>query len=98
MLIYLLEKFDKIKKDRALYCSQIEEDTRNKEKTASFNCYENGKGFAMFPDFEGSAAILYKSIKQLTVSKSSTEAELISLKEAVMHILWVAQICQILPN
>jgi hypothetical protein len=25
MLTYLLEKLDKIKKDRALYCSQIEE-------------------------------------------------------------------------
>jgi hypothetical protein len=31
MLTYLLEKFDKIKKDRALYCSQIEEE-REKEK------------------------------------------------------------------
>ena len=32
MLTYLLEKFEKIKKDRALYCSQIEE-TRKKEET-----------------------------------------------------------------
>jgi hypothetical protein len=33
MLTYLLDKFAKIKKDRALYCSEIEEDTRNKEHT-----------------------------------------------------------------
>jgi hypothetical protein len=36
MLTYLLEKLDKIKKDRALYCSQIEEtkieEEREKEK------------------------------------------------------------------
>ena len=32
MLTYLLDKFDKIKKDRVLYCSKIEEDTKNKEK------------------------------------------------------------------
>ncbi len=31
MLTYLLEKFEKIKKDRALYCSQIEE--TQKEET-----------------------------------------------------------------
>jgi len=31
MLTYLLEKLDKIKKDRALYCSKIEEE-REKEK------------------------------------------------------------------
>ena len=69
----------------------------NASVDASFNCYENGRGhsgFAMFLDLEGSAAILYKSIKQLTVSNSSTEAELISLKEAVMHILWAARMCQ----
>jgi hypothetical protein len=33
MLTYLLDKFAKIKKDRALYCSEIEEDIRNKENT-----------------------------------------------------------------
>lgn len=37
MLTYLLEKFEKIKKDRALYCSQIEEtqkeETGKKEET-----------------------------------------------------------------
>ncbi len=32
MLTYLLEKLDKIKKDRALYCSQIEEKEKEKEK------------------------------------------------------------------
>jgi hypothetical protein len=33
MLTYLLDKFAKIKKDRALYCSEIEEDSRKKEDT-----------------------------------------------------------------
>lgn len=37
MITYLLEKLDKIKKERALYCSQIEEtrieETKNKEDT-----------------------------------------------------------------
>ena len=32
MLTYLLEKLDKIKKDRALYCSQIEKTQIEKEK------------------------------------------------------------------
>ena len=32
MLTYLLEKLDKIKKERALYCSQIEETKKEKEK------------------------------------------------------------------
>jgi hypothetical protein len=32
MLTYLLEKFDKIKKERGLYCSKLEEDTRIEEK------------------------------------------------------------------
>jgi len=31
MLTYLLEKLDKIKKDRALYCSQIEKEKEEKE-------------------------------------------------------------------
>lgn len=34
MLTYLLEKLNKIKKDRALYCSQIEETKIEKEKEA----------------------------------------------------------------
>ena len=32
MLTYLLDKLDKIKKDRALYCSQIEKTQIEKEK------------------------------------------------------------------
>ena len=31
MLTYLLEKLNKIKKDRALYCSQIEKEKEKKE-------------------------------------------------------------------
>ena len=62
---------------------------------ASFNCYETGKGhsgFCLFPDLEGSAAILYKSLKQKTVTKSSTESELVALKEAVQNILNCAEL------
>lgn len=33
MLTYLLDKFAKIKKDRALYCSKIEEDAKIEEDT-----------------------------------------------------------------
>ena len=67
----------------------------NASVDASFNCYENGKGhsgFCLFPDLEGSAAILYKSLKQKTVSKSSTESELVALKEAVQQILNCAEL------
>ena len=32
MLTYLLEKLDKIKKERALYCSKIEEDAKIEDK------------------------------------------------------------------
>lgn len=35
MLTYLLEKLDKIKKDRALYCSQIEKEKEKEEKKES---------------------------------------------------------------
>ena len=49
-------------------------------------------GFCLFPDLEGSAAILYKSLKQKTVTKSSTESELVSLKEAVQQILICAEL------
>ena len=62
---------------------------------ASFNCYETGKGhsgFCLFPDREGSAAILYKSLKQKQIAKSSTESELIALKEAVQNILVCAEL------
>ena len=33
MLTYLLDKFAKIKKDRDLYCSKIEEDAKIEEET-----------------------------------------------------------------
>ena len=41
-----------------------------------------------------SSAILYKSLKQLQISKSSTESELISLKEAVQNIILCAELMQ----
>ena len=69
--------------------------TYNASVDASFNCYETGKGhsgFCLFPDLVGSAAILCKSLKQKQVTKSSTESELVALKEAVQHILICAEL------
>ena len=67
----------------------------NASVDASFNCYETGRGhsgYCLFPDLQGSAAILYKSLKQKQISGSSTESELISLKEAVQNILLCANL------
>jgi len=68
---------------------------------ASFNCYENGRGHSgilMFLD-RVSAAILAKSLKQQTVSGSSTQAELISLNEGVLHVMWLEGILsELLPG
>ena len=73
----------------------------NASVDASFNCYETGRGhsgYCLFPDLQGSAAILYKSLKQKQISGSSTEAELISLKEAVQNIVWCAKLVEELDN
>ena len=40
MLTYLLDKFAKIKKDRALYCSKIEEETKIKEESKTPIIYD----------------------------------------------------------
>lgn len=40
MLTYLLEKLDKIKKDRALYCSQIEKEKEEKKETRVPTVYD----------------------------------------------------------
>lgn len=40
MLTYLLDKFAKIKKDRALYCSKIEEETQKEEKSKAPIIYD----------------------------------------------------------
>ena len=49
-------------------------------------------GYCIFADKIGSAAILYRSVKQKTVADSSTEAEVIALHELVQHLLWVISI------
>jgi len=68
---------------------------------ASFNTYENGRGHSgilMFLD-RLSAAILAKSLKQKVVTNSSTGAELVCLNEAVLHILYIADILkELLPT
>ena len=49
-------------------------------------------GYCIFADKIGSAAILYRSVKQKTVADSSTEGEVIALHELVQHLLWVISI------
>ena len=49
-------------------------------------------GYCVFADKIGSAAILYRSVKQKSVADSSTEAEVIALHELVQHLLWITSI------
>lgn len=49
-------------------------------------------GYCIFADKIGSAAVLYRSVKQKSVADSSTEAEVIALHELVQHLLWVISI------
>jgi len=62
---------------------------------SSFNTHWDSKGhtgFAVFPDFEGSAAIIVKSTKHHSTADSSTEAELMALHEAMKYITWIADV------
>ena len=62
---------------------------------ASFMTHADMKshtGYCVFADDMGSAGIVYRSLKQKTVSNSSTEAELIALHELVMHLVWLQSI------
>ena len=62
---------------------------------AAFDVHPDHKshtGYVIFPDFAGSAGILCRSMKQKTISSSSTEAEIIALHEGVRHLLWVLEI------
>ena len=62
---------------------------------ASFMTHPDMKshtGYCIFADDMGSAGIIYRSLKQKTVSNSSTEAEIIALHELVMHLIWVQSI------
>ena len=59
---------------------------------ASFMCHRDMRshtGYAIFADTIGSAGIVYRSIKQTTVSNSSTEAEIIALHDLVQHLIWI---------
>ena len=49
-------------------------------------------GYCIFADNVGSAAILFRSVKQKTVADSSTEAEVIALHELVQHLLWIISV------
>jgi hypothetical protein len=61
---------------------------------ASFNHHFDAKGHSGVVVFasDGSAGVLFKSLKQKTVANSSCEAELIALHEAVLHLLWIARV------
>lgn len=62
---------------------------------ASFNCHQDAKGhsgYVIYPDGTGSSGILYKSLKQKRVADSSTEAELMSLHEAVQYLIYLSNI------
>ena len=73
---------------------------------AGFQTHQDAKGhtgFVIFPD-SSSAGVLFKCLKQRSVSQSSAEAELISLHEAVTYLNWVSSIyddlgfhCQPIP-
>jgi hypothetical protein len=56
---------------------------------ASYGLHPDGKGhLGIFITF-GSAPITQKSMKQKTVSLSSTEAEVIAVVEAITYIIWL---------
>ncbi len=62
---------------------------------SSFNTHWDAKGhsgFAVFPDFQSSAATIVKSTKHQTTADSSTEAELMALHEAIKYITWIADV------
>ena len=62
---------------------------------SSFNIHWDAKGhtgFVIYPDKGHSAGILFKSLKHKTTSNSSTEAELMALHEAMLHICWIADV------
>ena len=46
----------------------------------------------VYPDFDGSAAIIVKSTKHHSTADSSTEAELMALHEAMKYITWIADV------
>ena len=61
---------------------------------ASFNHHYDAKGHSGLVVFaaEGSAGILFKSLKQKTVANSSCEAELIALHEGVQYLIWILSV------
>ena len=64
---------------------------------ASFNCHPGAKGhtgYVVYTDVVGSAAIVSRSVIQKCVAQSSMEAELVALHEAVIHLLWCANIME----
>ena len=64
---------------------------------ASFNCHDDGRGrtgYVVFPD-NGvcrSAGVLFRSVKHKSVADSSTEAELMAVHEAVIHMVWIVSV------
>ena len=63
---------------------------------AAFNIHPDARvhtGYCILPDRETpsgrSGAVVARSLKQKSVANSSTEAELIALHEAVLHLSWI---------
>ena len=58
---------------------------------ASFGLYEDGKSVTGTVILLGNASIYVKSGKQKIVTKSSTEAELVAISDALSQILWTRE-------
>ncbi len=56
---------------------------------ASYACHENGKGQTGVVITLGNGPIFVKSTKQKIVTKSSTEAEIIGVSDALSQIIWI---------
>ena len=58
---------------------------------SSFGTYPDSKSVTGTVIFLGGAPIYFKSSKQKVVTRSSTEAELIGISDALSHILWTRE-------
>ena len=58
---------------------------------SSFGTYQDGKSVTGTIIFLGEAPVYFKSSKQKIVTRSSTEAELIGISDALSQILWMRE-------
>jgi hypothetical protein len=93
-LVRLVEYLHSTKTDGIIFKSSGKIEI-NAYVDAAFDVHADHKshtGYVIFPDFAGSAGVLCRSMKQKTISQSSTEAEIIALHEGVRHLMWVLEI------